>query len=61
MARLNSCLVDIRALMADNFLKLNDEKTDLLFVEKPKRQTTIQNFQLLVGDNAVKLLNEILC
>jgi len=54
MARLTSCLVDIRAWMADNFLKINDDKTELLLIGNPKRVTKIQNFQLLVGDNAVK-------
>jgi len=32
MARLNSSLVDIRAWMADNFLQLNDGKTELLLI-----------------------------
>jgi hypothetical protein len=54
MARLNSCLVDIRAWMADNFLKLNDDKTELLLIGNPKRVVKIQNFHVLVGDNAVK-------
>jgi hypothetical protein len=54
MARLNSCLVDIRAWMADNFLKLNDDQTELLLIGNPKRVVKIQNFQVLVGDNAVK-------
>jgi len=54
IARLNSCLVDIRAWMTDNFLKLNDDKTKLLLIGIPKRVAKIQNFQVLVGDNAVK-------
>jgi len=41
MARLNSCLVDIRAWMADNFLKLNDDKTELLLIGNPKRVAKI--------------------
>jgi len=54
MARLNSCLVDIRAWVADNFLKLNDDKTELLLPGNPKRVAEIHNFQLIIGDNAVK-------
>jgi len=54
MARLNSCLVDIRAWMADNFLKLNDDKTEQLLIGIPKRVAKIKTFQVLVGDNAVK-------
>jgi len=35
MARLNSCHVDMWASMADNFLKLNDDKTELLLIGYP--------------------------
>ena len=54
MARLNNCLVDIRDWMAANFLKLNDDKTELLLIGNPKRVSKIHNFQLLIGDNIVK-------
>jgi len=46
IARLNSCLVDIRAWMKDNFLKLNDDKTELILIGNPKRVAKIHNFQL---------------
>jgi len=35
MARLNSCLVDTRARIAGNFLKLNYDKTKLLLIGNP--------------------------
>ncbi len=35
--KLNSCLSDIRDWMASNFLKLNDDKTELLLIGHPKR------------------------
>jgi len=41
--------------MAHNFLKLNDDKTELLLKGNPKGVAKIYNIQLLVGDNAVKL------
>jgi len=44
MARLNSCLVDIRAWMAANLLKLNDDKTELLLIGSRKRVSTMHNF-----------------
>jgi len=53
MARLNSCPVDSRAWRAGNFLNFNDDKTELLLLGNPKRVAQLQNFQLLVGDNAV--------
>jgi len=40
--------------LADNFLKLNDDKTELLLIANPKRLVKTQKFKLLVGDNAVK-------
>jgi len=40
--------------MADKFLKLNDDKTELLLIGNPKRVAKIHTFQLLIGDNAVK-------
>ena len=54
MARLKSCLADIRAWMASNFLKLNDEKTELLLIGHPKRVSKVHNFQLFIGENTVK-------
>jgi len=39
--------------MADNFLKLSDDKTELLLLGNPKCVAKIQNLQLFVGDNAV--------
>jgi len=40
--------------MADNFLKLNDDKTELPLIEYPKRMAKTHNFQLIVLDNTVK-------
>jgi len=39
--------------MADYFLKLKDEKSELLLIGNQKRVAKMQNFQVLVGDNAV--------
>ena len=40
--------------MAANFLKLNDDNTELLLIGNPKRVSKIHNFQLLIEDNIVK-------
>jgi len=40
--------------MVDNFLKLNDDKIERRFTGNPKRMARLQNFQLLVGDNALR-------
>jgi len=48
-------LIFIRTVLpiADNFLKLYNDKTELLFKGNPERVANIHNFQLIVGDNDV--------
>jgi len=40
--------------MADDVLNLKDDKSEQLLIGNPKRVAKIHNFQVLVGDNAVK-------
>ena len=54
VAKLNHCLSDIRDWMASNFLKLNDDKTELVLIGNPKRLTKIHDFELTIGSNKVK-------
>jgi hypothetical protein len=54
VSKLNSCLSDIRDWMAANFLKLNDDKTELLLIGNPKRLVKVNNFQLFIGSIIVK-------
>jgi hypothetical protein len=53
-AKLNACLADIRAWMSGNFLKLNDDKTELLLIGNPKRTALINDFALLIGGAEVR-------
>ena len=54
VAKLDHCLSDIRDWMAANFLKLNDDKTELVLIGHPKRLAKIHDFELSVGSNKVK-------
>ncbi len=54
LTRLNNCLSDIRDWMAANFLKLNDDKTELVLIGHPKRLSKIHDFELSIGNIRVK-------
>ena len=54
ITRLNSCLSDIRDWMAENFLKLNDDKTELLLIGNPKRLAKVHDFKLSIGTIIIK-------
>jgi len=41
-------------MVAANFLKLNDDITELVLIGHPKRLAKIHNFELSVGNNKVK-------
>lgn len=53
-SKLNECLSDIRDWMAANFLKLNDNKTELVLIGHAKRLAKIKDFRLSIGDAIVK-------
>jgi hypothetical protein len=40
--------------MAENFLQLNDEKTELLLIGNPKRLAKVHDFQLSIGNIIIK-------
>jgi len=47
--------------MAANFLKLNDDKTELVLIGHPKRFAKIHDFELSVGSNKVPIAPVALC
>jgi len=53
MARLNSCVVDIRAWMASSFLKLNDDKTELILLGNPKTSVDDTQFPVTRAESTV--------
>jgi len=54
VAKLDHYPSDIRDWMADNFLKLNDDKTELILIGHPKRLVKTHDLELSVGSTKVK-------
>jgi hypothetical protein len=53
MRKLEECIALIRSWMAVNFLKLNDEKTELLIVGSPYNLKNLKLPELHIGDNHI--------
>ena len=51
--KMEKCITAVKRWMSDNMLKLNDEKTEVLFIASPHFQKTIPSPSLLIGDTAV--------
>ena len=50
MKRLDACVEDIRQWMENNFLKLNDSKTELIIFGTPKNDGKVAECTVVVGD-----------
>ena len=50
MKRLDACVEDIRQWMENNFLKLNDSKTELIIFGTPNNVGKVAECTVLVGD-----------
>ena len=53
MKRLENCIADIRHWMSTNMLKLNDDKTEVLYIASPYFQKSMPSESLRIGDTAV--------
>ena len=53
LERLEACVEDIRRWMSDNFLKLNDSKTEFLILGSQNNLTHITGWTLTVGDTEI--------
>ena len=51
--QLTECLTSIRSWMATNMLKLNENKTELLYVRSRFKESTDQPTSMEIGDNTV--------
>jgi len=50
MKKLEACICDIRTWMAQNFLKLNDDKTEFLILGAPKQLKKVPKPTLQIGE-----------
>ena len=53
ISRIEACVADIRIWMNDNFLKLNDDKTDLLIITTREELSKISDISIKVGDQSI--------
>ena len=53
IARVESCICDIRRWMRDNFLKLNDDKTEFMIIGSPQQLTKISIPFIKIGDHNI--------
>ena len=53
ISRIEACVADIRIWMNDNFLKLNDDKTEPLIITTRKELSKISDISIKVGDQSI--------
>ena len=53
LARLNSCISDIRVWMIKNKLKINDSKTEFIIFRSPQCKASISGVSVIVGDSSI--------
>ena len=52
-SRIAACVGDIRIWMDDNFLKLNDDKAELLIIKTREELSKISDISIKVGDQSI--------
>ena len=53
ISRIEVCVADIRIWMNDNFVKLNDDKTELLIITTHEELSKISDISIKVGDQSI--------
>jgi len=53
IARLEQCIADIKLWMRHNMLKLNDDKTEVIFFGTNQRLPTVEDIKIQIGDVSV--------
>ena len=53
ISRIEACVADIRIWMNDTFLKLNDDKTELLVIATHEELSKISDISIKVGDKSI--------
>ena len=59
LKKLENCVKDIRSWMASNFLKLNDEKTELLVLGTPQNLAKLSMETVQVGDATIDCSSKV--
>lgn len=50
ITRFHSCLADVQSWMKNNFLKLNVEKTEVLFIARPQDHRVYHDLSIVIGE-----------
>ena len=58
IARIEACVADIRIWMNDNFLKLDDDKTELLITITREELSKLSDISIRVGDQSISPRND---
>ena len=53
IARIEACAADIRAWMSNNYLKLNEDKTELLILTTPQQCHSTSDIRIQIGDDVI--------
>ena len=59
IAQLEACISEIRLWMRTNFLKLNDNKTEVIMFGTRQNLTKVKNKQICVGDTLVEIVEHV--
>ena len=54
MSKLEDCIADIRKWMSSNYLKLNDDKTELIFLGTSKNLSKLTITSVQIGDSKIE-------
>jgi len=59
LVRLQSCIADIKDWMTSNFLRLNDDKTEMLLIGTKNMMTKLSQISLEMGDINIMSVSEV--
>ena len=57
LAKIEGCIKDIKQWMKTNYLKLNDEKTEVLLLGTRSALNTLLRITVIIGDSQLKLIS----
>ena len=53
IGHIKSCVYEIRAWMQDNFLKLNDDKTEFMIIGTCQKLSKVSILRITIGDSEI--------
>ena len=53
--RIETCIQEVHQWMGQNFLKFNDDKTELIIFESPHNLSKVVEIEIAIGDHKINL------